>query len=233
MPIEFTLDTTGRPIARDGNFLCLKSSAYDTCMLLGQDPAYAGFTMLPQKVIDFYDATGFDVIEWAALGWRRGRGFSMKDPWEKFVPPDRGRKRAGTRATSTVTEDDLSRQRALQNGPDTWFSTPSASTRKSGEKGNGLRKQITDVSGTLLTDALIADLSKELRAELREHLRPQQWKPIKRGTVKVCRTIGEVQRACRTASSGNSTLYDVLSRKLEQEVSRLTVAVTVHTADSL
>lgn len=233
MAIDFTVDAAGRPVARDGNFLCLKSSAYDTCMALGQDPAYADCTELPQKVVDFYDATGFDVIEWATLGWMRGRGFSMKDPWQKFVPPDRGRKRQGSRTTRTVTEDDLSRQRALQNGPDTWFT--SASTSKGKGKGDDrLRRQITDVSGTMLTDAVIKDLSRELRAELREHLQPQQWQPVKRGTTKVCRTVGEVQRTCRTFGRlGNSTALDVLSRKLEQEVSRLTMAVTVHQAVSL
>lgn len=232
MPITFGIDTLGRPAAENGEFLCLKASAYDTCVMLGQDPAYQRFTELPQKVVDYYDATGYDVIEWAAKGWMRGREFNMRDPWQKFVAPDRGRKGTRSRTTANVSESDLATRRALENGPDTWFSAPAeSSTRK--PHGEGLRAPVTDADKVLLTDAVIKDLSVDLRRELREHLQPYQWKPLKRGTEKVCRTVAEVRRACRVTSTGNTTHAEVIGHLLHQEVSRMVRPVTVHSTDTL
>lgn len=220
MPVQCYTDGLGilRSSApgHEGDLLDMAASAYDTCVNLGHDPLYAGDTMLPAKVVSYYEPFGTYVLEHAALGWLRGRGFTMKDCWMVLPVVDKGRKaprKVPAKNTVIVTDPHL-------GGPETWFSEPPA-RRTSGAKhpprlGDPVEIDVTTV---VLTADVIKDLlSKDTRALMKLHLDREEWLPreMADGTTE-CRTVGQVFRTCRRYGVVNGPWHEIteaLTREL-------------------
>lgn len=202
MAIPTFVDAAGilRSVRDTDGPLDMNASAYDTCLLLGSDPLYAGDTMLPDKVRDFYEPWGDEVLEHAVLGWRRGRGYTMRDPWQKSVKHDprpravRVKKTDTTELFTPVPVNERSGARKSSTGPK-GPSVPNVTART-------VQRVDTDTwKRTVITAAVIRDvLPKDLKALMREHLRPEHWQPQGEGKGKTCRTVGEVFRTCEVYS---------------------------------
>ena len=212
MPVQCYVDATGllRSSApgHEGDLLDMAASAYDTCVNLGQDPLYAGDTMLPAKVVAYYEPFGTYVLEHAALGWIRGRGFTMRDPWHVMPDVDKGRKapRKVPAKQTVITTDPAA-------GPATWFTEPPASSTRSKGAKNLVRygePVKIDVDTVVLTAAVIAGLSKDTKVLMRQHLTPQEWmpRPLGDGTTE-CRTVGQVFRTCRRYGVVNGPWHQI------------------------
>lgn len=239
MPVQCYIDETGllRSSApgHEGDLLDMAASAYDTCVNLGQDPLYADDTKLPAKVVAYYEPFGTTVLEYAALGWMRGRGFTLRDPWHVLPDVDKGRKaprKVPAKRTVITTDPNVA-------GPETWFSEPpatrrSASTAKPKEYVGYAIK--VDVDTVVLTPAVIQGLHADTRALLKEHLVKQDWAPIKHddGTIE-CRTVGQIKRTCRLISHGLSGPWTEIPERLTKDLQwfRPTVNQAVHAPSAL
>lgn len=220
MPVQCYTDETGllRSSApgHEGDLLDMAASAYDTCVNLGQDPLYATDTMLPAKVVAYYEPFGTSVLEYAALGWMRGRGFTMRDPWRVLPATDRGRKaprRVPGKRTIVTTDPSVA-------GPETWFSETAATRSPARPKEHlGYAVKI-DVDSVVLTPAVIADLlHKDTKLLLKRHLVRQDWQPREMGDGTLeCRTVGQVKRICRLMSNSLSGPWTEIPERLTKDL---------------
>lgn len=202
----------------EGELLDMAASAYDTCVNLGHHPSYASDTMLPAKVVAYYAPFGTTVLEYAALGWIRGREFTMRDPWQVLPKADRGRKAPrkvpGAKKTPVVTDPNV-------EGPESWFRPAPAG----GTRGPAQPKQYVgyalkvDVDTVVLTPAVIKTLHRDTRALLKEHLMRQDWQPreLPDGTIE-CRTVGQVKRTCRLMSNKLSGPWTEIPERLTKDL---------------